>query len=52
MMRKQLLLICSALLTAIVVGQETPCRHCFGFEEKNVESSYSGVGEVVTGTLE
>ena len=52
-MRKQFLLISSVLLLSIVYGQTPICnpetdRHCFGFEEHDVESTYDGVGEIVT----
>ena len=56
-MKKQLLLINFALFLSLVCGQTQPpiCdpktdRHCFDFEEHDVESTFDGVGEVVTRT--
>lgn len=55
MMRKQLLLICFVALLTMVIGETPICdpkidRHCFDFEEQDVESTFDGVGEVVTRT--
>ena len=56
-MRKQLLqLICSMILLSFTVSGEKPTcqktdRHCFDFQEQDVESTFDGVGEVATRTL-